>query len=135
LTKDNLAHRGWIGDERCRFCSQEETIDHLFFQCGIAKFVWNVVFSALNCPNIPTKLEKVCDWMLTFKDLKVRQFVAIGIVSVIWGLRKIRNKACFQHIYPVDPNGIIVYIYQLQLSWIALQKKNLFRTKASHAQL
>jgi hypothetical protein len=65
--------------------------------------------------------------MLSFKDLKVRQVAAVGIVSVIWGLWKIRNEVCFQHIYPVDPNCIIIFISQLQLSWIALQKRNLQR--------
>jgi hypothetical protein len=41
----------------------------------------------------------------------VRQVVVVGTVFVIWGLWKIRNKACFQHVYPVDPNGVIVLIF------------------------
>ncbi|WVZ85024.1 hypothetical protein U9M48_031988, partial [Paspalum notatum var. saurae] len=46
LTKDNLLKRHWTGDGRCCFCDTNETIQHLFFDCHIAKFVWRVVFLA-----------------------------------------------------------------------------------------
>jgi hypothetical protein len=32
LTKDNMIKRKWKGDQTCSFCSQDETIDHLFFR-------------------------------------------------------------------------------------------------------
>jgi hypothetical protein len=100
LTKDNLNHRGWTGDERCRFCSNKESIDHLFFQCGVARFVWNVVSTALNFPVVPSRMDEVCDWLLKFKDLKFRQISAIGVIIVIWGIWKIRNKALFSEYTP-----------------------------------
>lgn len=31
LTKDNLIRRKWVGNPKCQFCDQTETIDHLFF--------------------------------------------------------------------------------------------------------
>jgi hypothetical protein len=31
LSKDNLVRRGCIGDEKCRFCSCKEIVDHIFF--------------------------------------------------------------------------------------------------------
>ena len=39
LTKDNMIRRKWIGYPSCRFCDQLESIDHLFFQCPVAKCV------------------------------------------------------------------------------------------------
>jgi hypothetical protein len=57
--------------------------------------VCNVVSTALNYPIVPTRMDEVCDWMLNFKDLKVRQVVAVGLVTVIWRIWKIRNKAFF----------------------------------------
>jgi hypothetical protein len=39
LTKDNLARRQWQGDKKCCFCSSEESIQHLLFDCPFAKFV------------------------------------------------------------------------------------------------
>lgn len=42
LTKDVLIHRGGKGDSLCQFCDQEETINHLFLLCPLAKFMWNI---------------------------------------------------------------------------------------------
>jgi hypothetical protein len=33
LTKDNLAKRNWKGSKACNFCQDNETIQHLFFEC------------------------------------------------------------------------------------------------------
>jgi hypothetical protein len=43
LTKDNLVKRNWHGSERCCFCSDNETTQHLFFDCHVAKFLWRLV--------------------------------------------------------------------------------------------
>ncbi|WVZ81320.1 LOW QUALITY PROTEIN: hypothetical protein U9M48_028710, partial [Paspalum notatum var. saurae] len=43
LTKDNLAKRNWKGRKNCEFCSKQETIQHLFFECHYAKFRWRAV--------------------------------------------------------------------------------------------
>jgi hypothetical protein len=43
LTKDNLAKRNWQADIKCFFCSAVETIQHLFFDCYFARFVWNAL--------------------------------------------------------------------------------------------
>ena len=43
LTKDNLAKRNWGGSQKCVFCSQDETIQHLFFHCHYARFIWCVL--------------------------------------------------------------------------------------------
>ena len=39
LTKDNLIKRRWSGNPSCHFCDQNETVDHLFFTCPIAKVI------------------------------------------------------------------------------------------------
>ncbi|WVZ82089.1 LOW QUALITY PROTEIN: hypothetical protein U9M48_029391 [Paspalum notatum var. saurae] len=40
LTKDNLVRRNWRGTVTCDFCKQSESIQHLFFDCIYAKFLW-----------------------------------------------------------------------------------------------
>jgi hypothetical protein len=39
LTKDNLIKRNWHGSKMCVFCTHDEIIKHLFFQCNFARFV------------------------------------------------------------------------------------------------
>jgi hypothetical protein len=48
LTKDNLARRHWQGDRKSCFCSSQESIQHLFFACHFAKFVWPVIHVSFN---------------------------------------------------------------------------------------
>ena len=44
LTKDNLAKRNWKGDTKCCFCSSNETMQHLFCDCHVARFIWNAIY-------------------------------------------------------------------------------------------
>jgi hypothetical protein len=62
-----------------------------------------VVSSSLDCCNVPRKIDEVCEWVL-----KSRQVVASSLSVALWGIWKIRNKACFDNICHVDPNGVIV---------------------------
>ena len=50
LTKDNLARWRWKGSVRCCFCNLDETIQHLFFYCPNAKFIWRLVQVVFNLP-------------------------------------------------------------------------------------
>ncbi|WVZ81596.1 hypothetical protein U9M48_028951 [Paspalum notatum var. saurae] len=43
LTKDNLARRNWSGHQGCCFCNSNESIQHLFFDCRLAKLIWRAV--------------------------------------------------------------------------------------------
>jgi hypothetical protein len=43
LTKDNLVKRNWHGNELCSFCNNHESIQHLFFECVLAKYIWRVI--------------------------------------------------------------------------------------------
>ena len=43
MTKDNLFRRWIEKSKECMFCSEEETISHLFFDCVIPKVIWDFV--------------------------------------------------------------------------------------------
>ena len=43
LTKDNLIKRKWVGNPKCYFCDLDESINHLFFTCPVAKVIWGVI--------------------------------------------------------------------------------------------
>ena len=43
LTKDNLVKRKWQGDVRCCFCPENESINHLFFDCSMARYIWSLI--------------------------------------------------------------------------------------------
>ncbi|KAE8786750.1 hypothetical protein D1007_39331 [Hordeum vulgare] len=39
LTKDNLLKRRWVGNPRCCFCDNNESIKHLFLECPLARLL------------------------------------------------------------------------------------------------
>jgi hypothetical protein len=43
LTKDNMLKRKWHGDPNCYFCNSPESMNHLFFECPVAKVTWGVI--------------------------------------------------------------------------------------------
>lgn len=43
LTRDHVAKRKNVDDLTCLFCSEMETIQHLFFDCINAEYIWSIV--------------------------------------------------------------------------------------------
>jgi hypothetical protein len=39
LTKDNLCKRKWKGNTTCAFCTEQESVQHIFFECLTAKYI------------------------------------------------------------------------------------------------
>jgi hypothetical protein len=80
LTKDNLKKRNWKGSQDCCFCGGDESINHLFFHCPIAKYVWRVIQVALNLGEIPRSISNLCDgWLSKPKD-KISNLILFGCV-------------------------------------------------------
>lgn len=95
LTKDNLYRRGWRkGDKKCQSCDLEETVQHLFFDCPMAKLIWHVVICALNIKPMLDAQHLFGQW-LNVIDKSTRNLVVIGFAAVIWAIWKTRNRACF----------------------------------------
>jgi hypothetical protein len=70
LTKDNLAKRNWQGSLKCCFCSPTETIQHLFFDCHLASFIWNAVHITFGIQ--PPLVSLIClehGWMISLGSL------------------------------------------------------------------
>ena len=81
LTKDNLIKRGWKGDTKCAFCGLDESIQHLFFDCYIARLLWNVLFITFKFqpPRDVTLL--FGSWLLSFDKL-IRNQVIVGLAAM-----------------------------------------------------
>lgn len=48
LTRDNVAKRKYIEDKSFLFCSEMETIIHLFFDCVVARRIWKDLSEEVN---------------------------------------------------------------------------------------
>jgi hypothetical protein len=48
MTKDNLLKRNMNKPVCCIFYFEDESIDHLFFQCIVARKIWDIVSEFFN---------------------------------------------------------------------------------------
>lgn len=63
LTKDNIVRRKWFVDPSCCLCTHNETIEHLFFTCPIARMIWGNVVKCLDTLLIPNNMESCYSWL------------------------------------------------------------------------
>jgi hypothetical protein len=45
----NLNKKGLNKPVQCSFCNEEETINHLFFECVVARAIWSMISEVLGC--------------------------------------------------------------------------------------
>ena len=96
LTKDNLVKRRWKGDTKCSFCGLEENIQHLFFDCRIARSVWNTLFITFNFQPPKSITHMFRSWIRRFAP-RLRNQIIVEIAAMCWVLWLNRNEAVFQN--------------------------------------
>jgi hypothetical protein len=94
LTKDNLVKRNWQGDKRCYFCNSDENIEHLFFDCPLARYIWSLVSYVVGADCRPSSFLKFWIWVEKYiTNNKTIHFA--GLSAICWAIWKVRNKVYF----------------------------------------
>jgi hypothetical protein len=100
LTKYNLHKRNWKGCTTCCFCDQEETIQHLFISCLIAKMIWRIVFMTFNIPS-PLNITNMFGNWLKGMAKKDKGHISVGVCAILWAIWKVGNDFLFsKKIFP-----------------------------------
>jgi hypothetical protein len=85
VTKDNLLKCNWKGNAKCSFCTQNETIDHLFFHCQLAKFIWRLV--RITCGvRPPNNIRHIFGSWLTGLDNRKRSHFILAASAICWAI-------------------------------------------------
>jgi hypothetical protein len=66
-------------------CAQNKTIQHLFFDCHYAKFIWTAVHIAFNIQNPIFVLHLFDNWAYAGGHINKRLMLS-GVVALIWAL-------------------------------------------------
>jgi hypothetical protein len=106
LTKDNLAKRNWKGDKRCRFCNMDECINHLFFDCSLARYTWSLVAMVVGADCRPSNLMQFWVWSERFLP-RNKNIHMIGLAAICWAVWQSRNGVCFERKNIRSPTEII----------------------------
>ena len=98
LTKDNLARRHCNESQACYFCSKLETIQHLFFECHYARFLWHslhIVFgiSPRNINHLFNDWAKLGGHRYNLKLLT-------SATTIWWAIWLTSNDSVFNNCYP-----------------------------------
>ena len=94
LTRDNLAKRRKVEDPSCLFCSEPESVQHLFFDCVVAAQCWKVISDAIGT-TVGFDLATIGQYWLSNKRHCVLNIVTS---AMFWSLWKLRNEILFQNI-------------------------------------
>ncbi|KAG8054917.1 hypothetical protein GUJ93_ZPchr0001g29416 [Zizania palustris] len=122
LTKDNLSKRGWKGENiKCLFCCENETVNHIFLDCAVARFVWRMLYICFNVGPFISVDSMWHTWSCS-KDKSWRSLSGVGLAAVLWSLWKVRNDAVFRGNFPTDPLVFINLICYWLSSWSILQR-------------
>jgi hypothetical protein len=92
LTRDSLAKRKQLDDKTCLFCKDAESVNHLFFECCVARLMWGHVAEITGLPIVNDFISfgKFCVMWQNLADMNVLSS------AVLWTLWKTRNNLCFQ---------------------------------------
>jgi hypothetical protein len=95
LTKDNLAKRQWKGCTLCCFCSEHETIQHLFFDCLMTRLMWCAISVTFGVTKPANTANLFGPWLRSFSQ-KQRALALIGVTAFCWAFWFSRNEVVFQ---------------------------------------
>ena len=95
LTKDNLIKCNWHGNKTCCFCHEEETIQHLFFDCRSTRFIWSFSQVAFNLTK-PQSVEHMFGGWLNGVTKHLRSLVFLGAAVTCWSIWLHKNDFVFE---------------------------------------
>jgi hypothetical protein len=78
------------------FCSQDETIKHLFFHCNFARSIWSII-QAASCLYQPTSTTNMFGNWVHGIDYKYRTLLRVGAMALVWSLWLCRNDKVFNN--------------------------------------
>lgn len=118
LTKDNLIKRNWHGDKYCAFCSQEESIQHLMFDCPMASYVCSLTAHVFGITCRPTTFEQFWSgYPASF--LLGGNFTWSAWQPFCWALWRAGNNICFENKFVRSSTEVVYLACSFLIYWLA----------------
>ncbi|XP_058759430.1 uncharacterized protein LOC131632718 [Vicia villosa] len=106
-TKMHLKKFGVDIDIKCCFCQEEETLDHLMFNCEPLKHIWKSVMQWIRVDRIPQQWQHEVVWITKYCKGKGKKcgIIKLAIAETVYYCWKYINDTCFGQIY--DRNIVV----------------------------
>jgi len=88
LTRDNLTLRRKVEGQTCLFCRENESVQHLFFDCVVAKQLW-VCLSEVIGKDVGSSFESIGSLWLSNKRFLVANMFYVHALWGLWNLKTV----------------------------------------------
>ncbi|XP_058783660.1 uncharacterized protein LOC131658373 [Vicia villosa] len=97
-TKDRLAKFEIIQDTRCCFCREDESLNHIMFQCQPLNTIWQFVLNRLQIDHNLLIWREELDWILKERNGKGCRAMVLKcyFAETIYEIWNYRNVVCFK---------------------------------------
>ena len=123
LTKDNLAKKQWKGSLKCDACILDESIQHLFFDCSIARCVWRCVHVSFNIPP-PRSIQHLFGQWMQGVDKNFKNKIWFGACILCWSIWLCRNDVIFNNAQVPTPMQVLFRGTYWMRQWAILLKED-----------
>jgi hypothetical protein len=118
-TVDNLNRKGFAKPTQCCFYNENESAIHFFFECAVARAIWDYVQKFLGTDIGSSYISVASKW------LQKEKCYVINIIStvVLRGLRLIRNDFIFNKQKWVSVRQVLRRMLRLTTEWMVIVKE------------
>ncbi|XP_058776650.1 uncharacterized protein LOC131650970 [Vicia villosa] len=112
-TRSRLHRFGMVGFNTCSFCMQEETQDHLLFDCLKTRNIWKQVLVWSGFNHDPRRWAEELPWVVSIcKGKSPRSsLLKLAFAETVYGVWTFRNVVSFGNV--VDENRIALNIIDM----------------------
>jgi hypothetical protein len=118
LTKDNLKKRNWEGDTKCCFCDHNESVQHLFIECPLAKIIWRIVHMSFGLAPPKNIKNMYGNWLNCIPKQDLVN-IRVGVCAMLWAMWNTHNdfifnkskKPSFMQVIPMITHWIRLWSY------------------------
>jgi hypothetical protein len=124
-TVDNLNKKGLSKPSSCKFCDEEESISHLFFECVVAKAVWSYASQFLGFHIAGDYISVASKWLSKGKIYVVNIIITAAVLSGLWHTR---NDFVFNAQVWSVVKLVLRRVLSLSMEWKIIYKMEMIRT-------
>ena len=119
MTRDNLKKRNLNKPVCCIFCAEDETIEHLFFQCIVAKHVWQFISEFFSLPLGVDFISIAKFWLANKKHATLNSVCS----ATLWCIWKFRNNMIFNGLPWINLHQVLHMILRSVKRWMIIFKE------------
>jgi hypothetical protein len=120
-SNDQILLRRGPSDGNCVLCGHPEDVDHIFFTCCLAQFLWSGLRDMFSVYWSPRSRQEWLSILATLNP-RAKRLLWTFFVAQSWALWLTRNKFSIDGVFPRQPADIVFKLVLTLQLWRPLQK-------------